>query len=142
VPPLLAGKPTDFTGYVGTQADKTTEALTVFTDLIHAMPQKQERIDMVKQYLTLSAVTKRPGFRNLSQTVVKWQQQGYGEDPLKHKMEKYKALTFEDITSFYSKHLQNKAIVYSIVGNPKKMNLAEIGKFGKITKIKEDSLFN
>lgn len=139
--PLLAGKPADFIGYVSTQADKTTEALTVFTDLIHAMPQKKERIDMVKQYLTLSAVTKRPGFRNLSQAIVKWQQQGYGDDPLKQKMEKYKALTFEDITSFYSKHLQNKAIVYSIVGNPKKMNLTEIGRFGKITKIKEDSLF-
>jgi len=139
--PLLAGKPADFTGYVGTQADKTSEALNVFTDLIRKMPGKTERMDMIKQYLALSALTKRPGFRNLSQTVVKWKQLGYTEDPLKFKMEKYQSLRFEDIISFYRNYLENKAVAYSIVGNPKKISPEVIQPFGKVIRIKEDKLF-
>lgn len=139
--PLLSGKNTSFTGYVGTQADKSLEAIQVFTGLVRKMPEKKERIDMIRQYLLLSALTNRPHFRDLSETMVRWKNQGYEEDPIKLKIEKYKNLTFEDITNFYKANLQAKPVVYSIVGNKKRINLKELSKYGKIVKVKEKSLF-
>ncbi len=139
--PELKGKPVNFAGYVGTQTDKTLEALTVFAGLIHTMPEKSDRLELIKQYVSLSALTDRPNFRELSETKVKWRQQGYIDDPLKVNMPKYRNLTFDEIITFYRQNLQNKAVVYSLVSDPKKININELGKFGKVTKVKEKSLF-
>ena len=132
---------TFFKGYVGTQADKTIEAMQVFNDLISKMPEKPERMEMIKQYLYLSSLTNRPSFRDLSETVIKWKNLGYSEDPLKKKSEVYKSLEFKDIVSFYNENLKNKPLVYAIVGNKKRINKKELEKFGRIIKIKEKSLF-
>ncbi len=139
--PVRAGKPMDFTGYVGTQADKTMEAMTVFSELIHAMPEKAERFDMIRQYLSLSALTKRPDFRNLSSTVLQWKRLGFENDPLTWKLEQYNSMKFPDITNFYSQNLKSKPLVYSIVGNPKKIDMKSLEKFGKVVMVKEENLF-
>lgn len=139
--PPMKDKASDFNGYVGTQADKTIEALTVFNDLIRKMPEKTDRFDMIRQYLLLSALTKRPDFRNLSKTVNQWQRQGFDKDPLKWKLEQYGNMNFADITAFYNANLKSKPLVYAIVGNPSKMDMKEIAKFGKVVKVKEADLF-
>jgi predicted Zn-dependent peptidase len=139
--PSMKDKPSDFNGYVGTQADKTIEALTVFNDLIRSMPEKADRFDMIRQYLLLSALTKRPDFRNLSKTVNQWQRQGFDKDPLKWKLEQYAAMNFRDISAFYEENLKSKPMVYAIVGDPSKLDLKEIAKFGKVVKVKEAELF-
>jgi predicted Zn-dependent peptidase len=55
--PQKQGKPFDFIGYVATQADKSIIALETFNGLIRTMPQKPERLEMIKDYLSLSAET-------------------------------------------------------------------------------------
>ncbi|OFY92918.1 MAG: hypothetical protein A2309_12735 [Bacteroidetes bacterium RIFOXYB2_FULL_35_7] len=139
--PVKNGVNTFFKGYVGTQADKTIEAMQVFNDLISKMPEKPERMEMIKQYLYLSSLTNRPSFRDLSETVIKWRNLGYNDDPMKKKSEVYKSLEFKNIVSFYNENLQKKPLVYAIVGNKKRINMKEVAKFGKIIKVKEKSLF-
>jgi predicted Zn-dependent peptidase len=163
--PVITGNPCDFTGYVGTQADKSIEAINVFNDLIRTMPEKRDRQEMIRQYLTLSALTirtmpekrdrqemirqyltlsaltNRPDFRYLSQMIRTWKNLGYTEDPLKYDQEKYNDLTFDQVMEFYTSNLKNKPVVFSIVGNKKKVDMKALGKFGKIQMVKEDILF-
>ena len=139
--PLLAGKKTSFYGYVGTQADKTLEALDVFDTLIHHMPEKPERMEMIREYLVQSRLASKPDFRELSQTVESWKYRGYIEDPLKMKLPAYQSLNFSNITSFYHLNIEKKPLVIAIVGDKSRIDMKSLARYGKIIELKEKSLF-
>ncbi len=139
--PPLKGKEAFFVGYVGTQADKTLDAITVFDSLIRFMPEKKERLPMIQQYLLQSSISERPAFRNLSEALVKWQQQGYSEDPARLKRKAYQTLEFESIVRFYKQHLATKPVVICIVGDKRRIDMEKLRTFGKLILLQEDSLF-
>ncbi len=139
--PSISGNPSDFIGYVGTQADKTIDAIDVFYNLIKNMPEKPERLQMIKQYLILTAITNRPSFRDLSESIEKWQWRGYEEDPGKLKYIAYNNLTFEEIVKFYKTNVKGKPLVIAIVGNKKQIDRKKLAKYGKIIELPEKELF-
>ncbi|NVO01582.1 MAG: insulinase family protein [Bacteroidetes bacterium] len=139
--PKLIEKKSSLTGFVGTQADKTLEAIQVFTDLISKMPEKPERIENIKSYLIQSALTNKPGFRDLTETVEAWKLRGFIDDPAKSKIEAYQKITFQDLLNFYKTNIQNKPIAIAIVGDKKRIDLELLKKFGKIIEIKENQIF-
>jgi len=139
--PMLAGKKSIFIGRVGTQADKTLEAIKVFDDLVKNMPLKKDRMDMIKPYLIQSALTARPGFRDLAESIAAWKLKGYETDPAKLKVDIFKELTFDDIVKFYEKTIKKQALIYAIVGDKSKIDMKELAKYGKIIEIKEKTLF-
>ena len=130
-----------FVGYVGTQADKTLIALETFNGLIREMPEKSERMPMIKDYLIQSSIIDKPNYRNLSTTVVGWKRKGFNDDPAKINSEIYSKLEFDDIIEFNEKNLKTKPVVIAIVGDKKRIDLEELKKYGKIIEIKEKDLF-
>ncbi|HBS85706.1 MAG: hypothetical protein A2W91_13620 [Bacteroidetes bacterium GWF2_38_335] len=139
--PDIKGKPYNFIGYVGTQADKTLEALEVFDQLIRDMPKKKERQDMIFDYLKQAALTSQPHFRNLSQRIADWKQLGYDTDPEKYNYKRYNEMTFEEIIKFYEINLKKAPVVVIIVGNKKKIDMDGLQKYGKFIEVKEKALF-
>ncbi len=139
--PVLKNKSTDFTGYIGTQSDKTLEAVEIFNGLVRNMPQKTERMKMIKDYLVQSAFTNRPSFRDLSATIRNWQHQGYENDPAKINVPQYKKLEFSDIVDFYNANLKEAPLVTIIVGNKKNIDIKTLKKYGKLIVVKEKNLF-
>lgn len=140
--PLLAGKRSSFVGYVGTQADKTVEAIQVFDSLIRFMPEKKERIETIRNSLVQEAYASRPDFRDLTERFVEWKLKGYIEDPAKYKLDAYKSLSFDDIVKFYNSNIKGKPVVICLVGDKKRLNMKDIAKFGKVVEVKESTLFN
>lgn len=140
--PSLSAKPYDFIGYVATQADKSIIALQTYDSLIRSMPQKPERLDMIKNYLDLSSQTKRPNFRNLSQTVEHWKRLGYTSDPVLLKKPVYQSLTWENLMDFYTKNLATKPVAIAIVGDKRMIDFEAVKKYGKIIEVKEKNLFS
>lgn len=140
--PWVMNKPTNFVGFVSTQADKTLIALETFDSLIREMPRKPERVEMIKNYLTLSAQTERPDFRNLSLKVEEWKHKGFTTDPVELKMPAYSKLQWDDIYSYYKAYLKEKPIAIAIVGDKKQIDLKTLQKYGKLIEIKEASLFS
>ncbi len=140
--PPIKGKPFNFRGFLSTQSDKTLTAIETFDSLVRTMPEKPERLDMIKDYLMLSSETKRPGFRQLSQTVERWKLMGYTQDPFITLQPAYEALTWEGLMSFYREHLSQKPMGIAIVGDKRNIELKELEKYGKITKMKEKQLFS
>ena len=132
---------TNFIGYIGTQADKTLDAIGIFDTLIRRMPEKAERLPMVKNYLVQSAFANHPHFRDLSETIEEWKLLGYTEDPAKYNLPQYEKLRFDDIIQFYKKNVQEKPMVTIIVSNKKRVNPKDLEKYGKIVIVKEKDLF-
>lgn len=135
-------KPGYFKGWLSTQSDKTIEAIDVFTTLISDLPQKPERIDQVRNNLTLSINSNQPMFRYKSSIVSRWLDQGYIADPRESRFEKYKTITFDEINTFYNNNLKDKSIVITLVGDTKRINMDELAKYGKIIELKQKDIFN
>jgi len=140
--PNRKGSPSNFIGYVGTQSDKTLTAMETFNGLIHEMPEKTERIDMIRSYLELSAQTGRPSFRSLANNVERWKHLGYDKDPMVTKLPAYRNLQWETIQQFYNSQMKVKPLVYMIVGDKKQIDMTELAKYGEVVEIKEDELFS
>ncbi|MFA8300498.1 MAG: M16 family metallopeptidase [Hyphomicrobiales bacterium] len=129
-------------GFVGTQADKTIEAITVFNDLLDNMPEKTERIDFIKPFVVQSAITAKPSFRQIGNSILKWKERGFKKDPSIDIYNQGKDLKFEDITDFYKEKVKGRPRVITIVGNKKKINMDELSKFGKVIKLKKKQVMN
>lgn len=130
-----------FMGFVSTQSDKSMEALDVFDTLIHFMPEKPERWDMLKTFLQQTLVTEKPDMRNLSEQVVRWKWRGYTQEPAKILNEKYESMSFADIVSFYKENIQKKPLVTMIVADKKRMKNTDLSKYGLITEKKIKDLY-
>lgn len=139
--PPVPNKPTYFLGFIGTQADKTVDAVKLFMKLLTDMPLYPERIDNVKTYLREVMLSQKPSFRNASFVFENWKRIGYTEDPAKANMEKLNNLTFDDIVRFYNENIKNKPISIVIMGNKKDIDLKALKEVGKVKTISAGRLF-
>ncbi len=121
--------------YIGCQADKTNYAVSVAFDLLKNMPEKPDRMDMVRSKVILSQNSEFPNFRDLSEQVEALQIKGYDSDPREKANELYPNLEFTDIVSFYKENVQNQKIFLGIYGDSKRFDLEKLGQFGKVKKI-------
>ena len=140
--PPLAAKPAHFMGFIGTQADKTLDALKVFMGLVNDMPQHPERIANIKDFLREAQLASKPSVRARSQTYEFWKRLGYDADPRIMQIPLIEALTFDDINRFYEQKLKGRPIAIAIVGDPNRINLKELENYGKIVKINKKRLFS
>lgn len=135
-PPSLPGKPCWFSGFIQTQDDKTAYAVGIYMDLIKNMPQKTDRMEVLKQKLILSSATTRPDFRSLGMTVEGWQRMGYTDDPLKSMIPAYETLAFTDIVNFEKNYVKDQPMAIMIVGDKKRIDLKSLAKQGKVVELK------
>jgi zinc protease len=139
--PLNLNSKYTFTGYIGTQADKTIEAIDIFMNLTRNMPEKPEEAEMIKKYLILSQYSKKPHFRNVTTQYVSDTFRGWTTDPLHAKISTYPELEFSDILAFYNSHLKNKPVVIMVVADKKRIKPNELSKYGKIEVVKMKDLY-
>ena len=140
-PYALKDKPGCFTTMLSTQSDKTVDAISVLNELILNMPEKPERMDAVKQILRNKIHNDYPSFRHISEKVAALQMEGYTEDPGKAFLEAMDQMDMEDIKAFYEKHIKGRPIVYVISGNPKRINMKELAKFGQVIKVNKKDIY-
>jgi len=134
-------RPGYFKGWLSTQADKTLEAIEVYTDILKNLPQKPERIDEVRKNLTLSINANQPMLRYKSMSVARWMEQGYNEDPRVKRYDKYVKMEFDEIVDFYNKNLNGKPMIIAIVGDSKRIDLDKLKQYGKLKIVKKDDIF-
>lgn len=139
--PQLPGKEWMFHGYVGTQGDKTLEALEVYTNLLNNMPEAREHFDVVKTNMRESLMSEKPNFRSRSMVFEFWKRMGYTQDPAIDDMKRIDALTFEDVVKFYEENIKGKPIAIAIVGNPKDVKEKDLAKYGKVVKVQRNKLY-
>ncbi len=131
-----------FMAFVGTQSDKTIDAISVMTGLINNMPMKDQRMRGVKDYLMQSLLTSSPSKREITETVERWKLFGYNEDPRIMQYDIYNSLEFYHIVEFYKQNIHGRPMLITIVGNKKKIDMKELAKYGKIVEVKQKTIMN
>jgi predicted Zn-dependent peptidase len=122
--------------FLTTQSDKTATAMRLVDSLLKNMPMKSERVNMAKQDVTNETHNNFPTFRKISSQIASLKQDGYSADPHIEIMEALPTIEIADIERFYQNNIQGKPMAWIIVGNPNTADLQEIGKCGKVVKLK------
>ena len=89
-----------FYGYIGTQVDKTMDAISTYIDIFKNMPKKENRLSSIRSGLTQSINTRKPAWRSQASYVRNLMKQGYEEDPNKLNYEVYNEVEFQNIVDF------------------------------------------
>ncbi|MDR2382996.1 MAG: insulinase family protein [Prevotellaceae bacterium] len=140
--PRVKNKKACFYGMVGTQADKTLDAIEVYMDILNDMPQYPDRILNIKNYLKGIATVEKPPFRYASQKYQLWKLIGYTKAPAETNKEAIDNLAFDDIVKFYNENIKGRPVVIAIVGNPKVIDTKTLEKYGKVVKLSTAKIFS
>ena len=132
----------NFMGYVGCQADKTLEAISVFKDIALNMPLKPERLEQTKSSLIKGINSKRPNFRRFPSMVSSWMMKGYTEDPRKTQVDYFNTMSFDDIVNFQKEHVSNQPMTITILTDKERIDMEELKKFGEIIILDKDDILN
>lgn len=139
--PVLQNAPFYFSGFIGTQADKTVDAISLYMNLVNNMPLHTERMDGIKQYMRQALMTQRPNFRYTSQTYEAQKRLGFTEPSAQSYIPTIDKMKFEDIVSFYEKNMKNQPMVIGIIGDSKMFDVKKLEQFGKVERLNVSKLF-
>ena len=142
VRPNRNGKKGNFIGYVGCQADKTIEAISVFKDITVNMPNKPERINQIKSSLIQTINSERPNFREYPSIVRDWKRMNYFEDPRKKQIKYFQKMSFDDIIRFQKKNIENKPMVITIYTDMNRVDMSELSEFGEVIVLEKSDFIN
>lgn len=140
--PVLENKKTCFSGDLGTQSDKTLDAIDVYMDLLNNMPQYADRMDNIKNYLKQTASVEKPNFRYASQIYQDWKRRGYIQSPAATNFQTYDKMTFDDVVKFYNENIKRRPVAIGIVGNPKVIDEKALAKYGKVVRLSPSKVFS
>lgn len=131
-----------FTAFASTQSDKANGVIDLLDSIITQMPQKPERLAMIKSYLINKTISDKPTVRELPLKIREWENQDYTSDPREELIKKYETITWEEIYAFYEKMLKNNRFVWTIAGDKSRINMKELEQYGTVKIVKQKQLFS
>jgi predicted Zn-dependent peptidase len=128
-------------GTIGTQTDKTVDALGAFIDLIDNMPVSNERFETSVESLMNRYRTSKISFRGVIGAVRGWERLGIEDDPRRESYQQLQTVSMDDLLSFQQEHVKDRPKLISIVGDLSILDEEELEQFGTVKEIQVDDLF-
>lgn len=128
-------------GAIGTQTDKTADALNAFIELIDEMPQSEQRFDESVNSLLNRYRTSKLSFREVIGAVRGWERRNLEGDPRRQRYEALQQASLDNLLNFQQEHVKDRAKLISIVGDLSIIDLAELEQFGDVKQVQVDDLF-
>jgi predicted Zn-dependent peptidase len=128
-------------GSMGTQADKTPEALGALVELLDDMPVSQERFTAAQGSVISKYRTERLGFRQILGSVRGWERKQVPVDPRPWRFEQIMTANLDKVLDFQREHIKGRAKLISITGDKNKIDMEALGQHGEIIEIGLDQLF-
>ena len=128
-------------GAIGTQTDKTVDALAAFIDLIDNMPSSSERFEESVNSQLNRYRTSKLSFREVIGAVRSWERLGFETDPRRVRYQELQAASMEDLLEFQQQHVKDRPKLISIVGDLSIIDTEELAQFGTVEEVQVDQLF-
>ena len=128
-------------GVIGTQTDKTVDALTAFLDLIDNMPRSSERFEESVNSLLNRYRTAKLNFREVIGAVRSWERLGFETDPRRERFQQLQNASLDELLAFQQEHVQNRPKLISIVGDLSIIDANELEQFGTVEEVQVEQLF-
>lgn len=128
-------------GVIGTQTDKTVDALEAFIDLIDNMPSSSERFEESVNSLLNRYRTSKLNFREVIGAVRSWERLGFETDPRRERYQQLQTASLEELQQFQEEHVRDRAKLISIVGDLSIIDTEELEQFGTVEEVQVEQLF-
>ena len=128
-------------GAIGTQTDKTVDALEAFIDLIDNMPSSSERFEEAVNSQLNRYRTSKLNFREVIGAVRSWERLGFETDPRIQRYQEMQTASLDDLVEFQQEHVQGRPRLISNVGDLSIIDTEELEKFGTVEEIQVGQLF-
>ncbi len=129
------------TGGIGTQTDKTAEAVQAFLDLLDNLPVSPERFQASQASILTRYRTGKLGFREVLGAVRSWERLELPIDPRLARFTKLQHAGIDLMLQFHRDHLKGRPKLISLVGDKTKIDLDRLKQSGAITELQLQDLF-
>jgi predicted Zn-dependent peptidase len=128
-------------GGMGTQVDKTPEALTTYLDLIRGKTLDDARISTARASLDQEFRSSRIDPRESIWWIDAWDDAGEKTDPRPWTWEQIGAMTPDQLKEF-AKSFADKPVLVGVVGDRNRVDLTALAKVGKVVELRPEQLFS
>lgn len=126
-------------GALGTQADKTLDALSVLLGLLRAAPLTPERFAAAKTAAIAEYRADYIGPRDRLGAVLRWDRRGEAEDPRGWELAGIEAAELAAVQAFAGRFAAAPVII-SVMGDKGRIDLAALRKLGKVEEVTIDTM--
>ncbi len=127
--------------YIGTQADKLEEATEAMHTILNNMPKATVQFENTKESLQKSIESNRNNGSNIYWYYERLKKLDISYDINKTVYKQLKDIQFEDLSSFFDKHIKGQTYSTCIIGKKENVNFSKMSKFGTIKNISLKDLF-
>ncbi|HTX89065.1 MAG TPA: insulinase family protein [Bacteroidales bacterium] len=128
-------------GFVATQNDKVTGALTALNGLYDRMPSSGVAFGLARNTVLNRIRTDRLTRMNILWNYINAEKLGLTRDIREEIFHGVTALTENDLKEFHDRHLRNRTKTYVILGREPELNLPGLEKFGPVTRLTLEDIF-
>lgn len=139
--PYIKEEPFTMYAYVGTQADKISEAAPAMVELMEELPNSANMFDMAKKSIKNAIETERITKQNIIYQADMMERLGLTEDIRKSYYEKIPTMSFEDLKKFADTNVKGKKYNLMVLGSKDKVDFKVLEKYGKVVKLNLDEVF-
>lgn len=127
-------------GFVGTQADKTVEAVSLLYSLLRKLPPSEERFAESKRAMLERYRSMPIHFRHIAGSVQNWLDLGYKGDPRPKNMREAASYTLKKLTRFAAR-FEDKPMTVYVLGSRDRVNVEGLKGLGRIEELALDDLY-
>jgi predicted Zn-dependent peptidase len=140
--PSNNNKPFTFFAFIGTQADKSIDAINAMNELINELPASDQGFSTAVKAIKTGIETQRVKREQIVFNYLSARRMGHSHDVRKDIYDKVDQITFSDLSQFHNSFVKNKTGAYAILGSSKRLNKSALEKYGKLIELKPKDLFN
>ena len=128
--------------YVGTQANKLSQAVDAMLELMTDMPKAEKQFQAAKE-----SVLKRIAAERITKSDIFWnyerlKERGIENDNREEIFKEVQNITLDDLSTFFNENIKGTNYTTLVIGNKKDLKVDALKKLGKITELDVDYLFN
>lgn len=139
--PSRKDRRTSFFAYVGTQADKFSEAVDGMNELLTELPKSDKAVENAKRNQIKTIASERIIGMDILNSYLSAKRMGRDYDIRKHIYNKTGDFMFEDLQTFHKNEISGKPYTYCIVADEGKLNSSKLKALGTVKTLKLEEIF-
>ena len=128
--------------YIGTQANKLTEAVEAMDQLLKEMPVVEQKFQDAKEAALKQIEAQRITKSNIFWNYERLKKRGIDYDIRSEIYDEIKGLTMQDLVDFFNENIKSQEYSLSVIGNKDVIDFKSLQKFGEFQELEVDYLFN
>jgi predicted Zn-dependent peptidase len=129
-------------GYIGSQADKTTEALSAFLGLFNDMPASGDRFEATRESILSRYRTGKLTFREIAGAVRGWERLEVPIDPRPARFARLQETDLDDVVTFHREHARGRPRLISVLGDVARFDLESLRATADVEVMELNQLFS